>query len=95
MKTFRAASALPVLAAAALLGLAGCKVNVDSKSKADVDHAADSAGAAIERAGKGAAKLADKAGKAVEHGADSVQNGVDSHVHVHVGEHRTDSAKSR
>jgi hypothetical protein len=87
MKTFRAAPALPaLLAAAALLGLAGCKVNVDSKSKADVDHAADSAGAAIERAGKGAAKLADKAGKAVEHGADAVQNGVDGHVKVHVGD---------
>ncbi|HMC91182.1 MAG TPA: hypothetical protein VKI45_01865 [Allosphingosinicella sp.] len=86
MKTFRAAPALPVLAAVALLGLAACKVNVDTKSKADLDHAADSAGAALERAGKDAAKLADKAGKSVEHGADAVQNGVDSHVNVHIGD---------
>jgi len=71
---------------AAALALAGCRVNVDNESKRNAEHAADSAGAALDTA-------ADKAGKAIGKGAKAVEKAADSldtkarklDVHVNLG----------
>jgi|GEM_PF-2040695 len=83
-----------VLPALALLALAGCQVNVDNQSKANLDHAADSIGDAVgtaadavgnaaDRAGATIEKGADRAGATIEKGADSVGNHIDVNVDLH------------
>jgi hypothetical protein len=66
---------IPLKAAALpLLLLAGCQVNVDNQTKANVDNAADAAGNQLDRAGDAVGNAADSVGNAVEQGADKVGN---------------------
>jgi hypothetical protein len=69
------AVALPLLLAAA-----GCQVNVDNQTKANVDNAAEAAGNQLDRAGDAVGNAADSVGNAVEQGADKVGN-VQLNVH--------------
>jgi len=91
MKPLSKTVAFPALA---LLALAGCRVNVDNQSKANLDHAADSlgdslgnaadaVGAAADRAGATIENGADRAGATIEKGADDIGNHVDINVDLH------------
>jgi len=87
MKPLSRIAALPALA---LLALAGCQVNVDNQSKANLDHigdtlgnAADAVGNAADRAGATIENGADRAGATIEKGADDIGNHVDVNVDLH------------
>ncbi|HEY0413509.1 MAG TPA: hypothetical protein VGD66_10235 [Allosphingosinicella sp.] len=73
------AAALPLL----LLAAAGCQVNVDNQSKANLENAADSAGDALGNAADVAGNLAGQAAGKVENVADDVGNRVDVNVNLH------------
>lgn len=77
--------------------LSACQVNVDNKSKENVENAADSAGAALGKAADTADNLADKAAKKVENAADAAADKVsNTHVNVNLGgEDDHDSNKSK
>lgn len=80
------------------LALAACQVNVDKQSKRNAEHAADSAGAAIDKAADTAGKAIGKGAKAVEKAADSVDARAKKlDVHVNLGGHDRDedAKKSR
>jgi hypothetical protein len=76
-------------ALAAPLALAGCQVNVDNASKRNAEHAADSAGAAIDKAAEKAGRAIDKGAKSVEKAADSLDakaHRLDVHVNLPHGD---------
>jgi hypothetical protein len=73
MKPYPKAAALPAFA---LLALAGCQVNVDNQSKANLENTADSVGDALGNAADAVGNVADSAGAAVENGADAIGNKV-------------------
>jgi hypothetical protein len=75
---------LKAAALALLLGaMPGCQVNVDNQSKANLDNAAATVGAAADEAGNAVGRGADAIGSAVEQGADAVDNRVDVNVNLH------------
>jgi hypothetical protein len=80
MKPLSKTAALPILA---LFALAGCQVNVDNQSKANLDHAADSIGDTLGNAADAVGDAADRAGATIEKGADDVGNHVDVNVDLH------------
>jgi hypothetical protein len=98
MKPLSMTAALPVLA---LLALAGCQVNVDNQSKANLDHAADSIGDTLGNAADAVGDAADRAGATIENGADragaTIEKGADdigNHVDVNVDLHRDGKGRS-
>lgn len=94
----RPAAALAALVAcAAAAVLAACQVNVDDRSKRNAEHAADSAGAALDKAAEGAGKAIDKGAKSVEKAADSLDakaRRLDVHVNLGRGGDRDESNRA-
>lgn len=80
MKPLSILAALPALA---LFALAGCQVNVDNKSKANLENAADSLGDTLGNAADAVGNAADRAGETIEKGADDIGNRVDVNVNLH------------
>jgi hypothetical protein len=77
-----------VYAAAALLLLAGCQVDVDKNSADRLENAADSLGATVENAADAAGNAAESAAGTVENTADKVGN---TRVDVDVDGNKADS----
>jgi hypothetical protein len=73
------------------LAAAGCQVNVDENTAAQLDNAADRIGNVAEDAAAGAENAAEDAAATVESAADRIEN-VDVDVHTGVG---NDSAANR
>ncbi|MFL6844053.1 MAG: hypothetical protein ACJ8ER_04145 [Allosphingosinicella sp.] len=81
-----------VYAAAALLLLAGCQVDVDKNSADRLENAADSLGATVENAADAAGNAAESAAATVENTADKVGDKVgDARVDVDVDGNKADS----
>jgi hypothetical protein len=79
--------------AAALLALAGCEVNVDNQSRANLDNAAEAVGSAVEGAAGAVENGADAAADKIENVADRIDNRVD--VNVDLGGHTNQAATNR
>jgi hypothetical protein len=85
-------AALPALA---LVALAGCQVNVDNQSKANLENTADSLGDAVGNAADAVGNVADSAGQAIENGADAIGNKVGKiDVNVKSGDNKAENDKS-
>jgi hypothetical protein len=81
MKPLRHAAA----ALALIAGATACQVNVDNKSKENVENAADSAGAALGNAADVAGNVAGAAAAKIENAADTAANKVKgANVHVNL-----------
>jgi hypothetical protein len=91
MNPYPKAVALPALA---LLALAGCQVNVDNQSKANLENTADSVGDALGNAADAVGNVADSAGQAIENGADAIGNKVDVNLDVKSGDNKSADNKS-
>ncbi len=79
MKAVFKALVLPVLALLA----AGCEVNVDNQSRADLENAADSLGTAADSAANTVGNVAERAAGTIERTADDIDNRVDVNVNLH------------
>jgi hypothetical protein len=85
MTNIAKATLIPAL----LLALGACQVNVDNKTKEQVDNASADIGNTIDSAAAGVANTADQVGNAVEAGADKLGN-----THVNVDLHGNDSGNA-
>lgn len=75
-----------LLLALPCLALAACQVNVDNKSKQNVENAADSAGKTIGNVADAAGNLAAAGAAKVENAADSVGDKVkNTNINLNVG----------
>jgi hypothetical protein len=89
MRQVARAALIPAFALAA----AACQVSVDNQSKANLENAADSVGAAAGSAADAAGNAVESGAKKVENAADSIGNGVDVHVNLH-GDRDADKDKA-
>jgi CHASE1-domain containing sensor protein len=74
----------------ALLLAAGCQVNVDNQSRANLENAADSLAGAADNAADAAGNVAESAAGTVENAADAIGNKVDVNVDLHGDGNRAD-----